>query len=123
MSLTTKEIASSLKLDIKHVERLAKYLYPNKELLSPDEALVLRDYYYKFGGPGAVIDRISSGIGSIGQLFPFIGRYEERSSPNSGWESVANSFNQTGNNIRQAMNKVSYPQRAEKRNAIKKSNG
>ena len=50
MSLSVKDIAGALKLDIQAVERLAKYLYPNKVLLTHDEALVLRDYYYKFGG-------------------------------------------------------------------------
>jgi len=50
MSLSIKNIAVALKLDIRTVERLAKYLYPNKVLLTHDEALVLRDYYYKFGG-------------------------------------------------------------------------
>ena len=49
MSLSVKDIAGALKLEIQVVERLAKYLYPNKELLSHDEALMLRDYYYKFG--------------------------------------------------------------------------
>lgn len=48
--LSVKDIAGALKLEIQAVERLAKYLYPNKMLLTHDEALVLRDYYYKFGG-------------------------------------------------------------------------
>jgi hypothetical protein len=52
MSLSVKDIAGALKLEMQTVERLAKYLYPNKVLLTHDEALVLRDYYYKFGtGP------------------------------------------------------------------------
>jgi hypothetical protein len=52
MSLSVKDIAGALKLETQVVERLAKYLYPNKVLLTHDEALVLRDYYYKFGtGP------------------------------------------------------------------------
>ena len=52
MSLSIKDVAGALKLDTRIVERLAKYLYPNKVLLTHDEALVLRDYYYKFGkGP------------------------------------------------------------------------
>ena len=50
MSLSVKDIAGALKLETQVVERLAKYLYPNKVLLTHDEALVLRDYYYKFGG-------------------------------------------------------------------------
>jgi len=50
MSLSVKDIAGALKLETRVVERLAKYLYPNKMLLTHDEALVLRDYYYKFGG-------------------------------------------------------------------------
>jgi hypothetical protein len=50
MSLSVKDIAGALKLDPRIVERLARYLYPNKVLLTHDEALVLRDYYYKFGG-------------------------------------------------------------------------
>ena len=55
MSLSIKDIAGALKLETGVVERLAKYLYPNKVLLSHDEALVLRDYYYKFGrGPAGV---------------------------------------------------------------------
>lgn len=55
MSLSVKDIAGALKLDAQIVERLAKYLYPNKVLLTHDEALVLRDYYYKFGrGPAGV---------------------------------------------------------------------
>ena len=50
MSLSVKDIAGALKLETRVVERLARYLYPNKVLLTHDEALVLRDYYYKFGG-------------------------------------------------------------------------
>jgi hypothetical protein len=50
MGLSLKDVAGALKLDARIVERLAKYLYPNKVLLTNDEALVLRDYYYKFGG-------------------------------------------------------------------------
>jgi hypothetical protein len=50
MGLSVKNIAGALNLDARVVERLAKYLYPNKVLLTNDEALVLRDYYYKFGG-------------------------------------------------------------------------
>ena len=50
MSLSVKDIAGVLKLETRVVERLAKYLFPNKVLLTRDEALVLRDYYYKFGG-------------------------------------------------------------------------
>jgi len=55
MGLSVKDIAGALKLETPVVERLAKYLYPNKVLLTHDEALVLRDYYYKFGaGPAGV---------------------------------------------------------------------
>jgi hypothetical protein len=55
MSLSVKDIAGALKLEVRVVERLAKYLYPNKVLLTKDEALVLRDYYYKFGaGPAGI---------------------------------------------------------------------
>jgi hypothetical protein len=55
MSLSVKDIAGALKLDVRVVERLAKYLYPNKVLLTKDEAFVLRDYYYKFGaGPAGI---------------------------------------------------------------------
>ena len=55
MGLSVKDIAGALKLETQVVERLAKYLYPNKVLLTHDEALVLRDYYYKFGtGPAGV---------------------------------------------------------------------
>jgi hypothetical protein len=55
MSLSVKDIAGALKLEARVVERLAKYLYPNKVLLTKDEALVLRDYYYKFGaGPAGI---------------------------------------------------------------------
>jgi hypothetical protein len=55
MGLSVKDIAGALKLDARIVERLAKYLYPNKVILTNDEALVLRDYYYKFGsGPAGV---------------------------------------------------------------------
>jgi len=43
MGLSVKDIAGALKLDARIVERLAKYLYPNKVLLTNDEALVLRD--------------------------------------------------------------------------------
>jgi len=56
MSLSVKDIAGALKLDMRVVERLAKYLYPNKVLLTHDEALVLRDYYYKFGGGPAGVE-------------------------------------------------------------------
>ncbi|MCL2138710.1 MAG: hypothetical protein FWH41_04170 [Treponema sp.] len=56
MSLSVKDIAGALKLEQRVVERLAKYLYPNKMLLTHDEALVLRDYYYKFGGGPAGIE-------------------------------------------------------------------
>jgi hypothetical protein len=56
MSLSVKDIAGALKLEPRVVERLAKYLYPNKILLTHDEALVLRDYYYKFGGGPAGIE-------------------------------------------------------------------
>ena len=55
MSLSVTDIAKALKLDVRVIERLAKYLYPNKILLTRDEALVLRDYYYKFdGGPAGI---------------------------------------------------------------------
>ena len=55
MGLSIKDIAGALKMETHVVERLAKYLYPNKILLTHDEALVLRDYYYKFGkGPAGV---------------------------------------------------------------------
>lgn len=55
MGLSFKDIAGALKLETRVVERLAKYLYPNKVLLTHDEALVLRDYYYKFGnGPAGL---------------------------------------------------------------------
>lgn len=56
MSLSVKDIAGALKLETQVVERLAKYLYPNKVLLTHDEALVLRDYYYKFGGGPAGVE-------------------------------------------------------------------
>ena len=56
MSLSVKDIARALKLEPRVVERLAKYLYPNKVLLTHDEALVLRDYYYKFGGGPAGLE-------------------------------------------------------------------
>ena len=56
MGLSVKDIAGALKLETQVVERLAKYLYPNKVLLTHDEALVLRDYYYKFGGGPAGIE-------------------------------------------------------------------
>ena len=56
MSLSIKDIAGALKLEMGVVERLAKYLYPNKVLLTHDEALVLRDYYYKFGGGPAGVE-------------------------------------------------------------------
>jgi hypothetical protein len=56
MALSVKDIAGALKLEIQAVERLAKYLYPNKVLLTHDEALVLRDYYYKFGGGPAGVE-------------------------------------------------------------------
>ena len=56
MSLSVKDIAGALKLETRVVERLAKYLYPNKVLLTHDEVLVLRDYYYKFGGGPAGIE-------------------------------------------------------------------
>jgi len=56
MGLSVKDIAGALKLDTQTVERLAKYLYPNKVLLTHDEALVLRDYYYKFGGGPAGVE-------------------------------------------------------------------
>jgi hypothetical protein len=56
MSLSVKDIAGALKLETRVVERLAKYLYPNKVLLTHDEALVLRDYYYKFGGGPAGVE-------------------------------------------------------------------
>jgi hypothetical protein len=56
MALSVKDIAGALKLEIQVVERLAKYLYPNKVLLTHDEALVLRDYYYKFGGGPAGVE-------------------------------------------------------------------
>ena len=55
MNLSVTDIAGALKLEIRVVERLAKYLFPNKVLLTRDEALVLRDYYYKFGaGPAGL---------------------------------------------------------------------
>ena len=55
MSLSIKNIAGALKLEERVVERLSKYLYPNKVLFTHDEALVLRDYYYKFGaGPAGI---------------------------------------------------------------------
>jgi len=56
MGLSVKDIAGALKLETPVVERLAKYLYPNKVLLTHDEALVLRDYYYKFGGGPAGVE-------------------------------------------------------------------
>jgi hypothetical protein len=56
MSLSVKDIAGALKLETQVIERLAKYLYPNKVLLTHDEALVLRDYYYKFGGGPAGVE-------------------------------------------------------------------
>jgi len=56
MGLSVKDVAGALKLDARIVERLAKYLYPNKVLLTNDEALVLRDYYYKFGGGPAGVE-------------------------------------------------------------------
>ena len=56
MGLSVKDIAGALKLEAQVVERLAKYLYPNKVLLTHDEALVLRDYYYKFGGGPAGVE-------------------------------------------------------------------
>jgi len=56
MGLSVKDIAGALKLETQTVERLAKYLYPNKVLLTHDEALVLRDYYYKFGGGPAGVE-------------------------------------------------------------------
>ena len=56
MGLSVKDIAGALKLETQTVERLARYLYPNKVLLTHDEALVLRDYYYKFGGGPAGIE-------------------------------------------------------------------
>jgi len=56
MGLSVKDIAGALKLDARIIERLAKYLYPNKVLLTNDEALVLRDYYYKFGGGPAGVE-------------------------------------------------------------------
>jgi len=56
MSLSVKDIAGALKLDVQVIERLAKYLYPNKVLLTKDEALVIRDCYYKFGGGPAGIE-------------------------------------------------------------------
>jgi len=56
MGLSVKDIAGALKLDARIVERLAKYLYPNKVVLTNDEALVLRDYYYKFGGGPAGVE-------------------------------------------------------------------
>ena len=56
MSLSVKDIAGALKLDMRVVDRLAKYLYPNKVLLTNDEALVLRDYYYKFGASPAGLE-------------------------------------------------------------------
>jgi len=56
MGLSVKDIAGALKLEPQVVERLAKYLYPNKVLLTHDEALVLRDYYYKFGGGPAGVE-------------------------------------------------------------------
>ena len=56
MSLSVKDIAGALKLEERVVERLSKYLFPNKVLLTHDEALVLRDYYYKFGGGPAGIE-------------------------------------------------------------------
>ncbi|MCL2763029.1 MAG: hypothetical protein FWD36_07495 [Treponema sp.] len=56
MGLSVKDIAGALKLETQVVERLAKYLYPNKVLLTHDEALVLRDYYYKFGGGPAGVE-------------------------------------------------------------------
>ena len=56
MGLSVKDIAGALKLEMQVVERLAKYLYPNKVLLTHDEALVLRDYYYKFGGGPAGVE-------------------------------------------------------------------
>ena len=56
MGLSVKDIAGALKIETQVVERLAKYLYPNKVLLTHDEALVLRDYYYKFGGGPAGVE-------------------------------------------------------------------
>jgi len=56
MGLSVKDIAGALKLESRVAERLAKYLYPNKVLLTHDEALVLRDYYYKFGGGPASVE-------------------------------------------------------------------
>jgi hypothetical protein len=56
MGLSVKDIAGALKLETQTVERLAKYLYPNKVLLTHDEALVFRDYYYKFGGGPAGVE-------------------------------------------------------------------
>jgi len=56
MGLSVKDVAGALKLETRIVERLSRYLYPNKVLLTHDEALVLRDYYYKFGGGPAGVE-------------------------------------------------------------------
>ena len=56
MGLSVKDIAGALKMETQVVERLAKYLYPNKVLFTHDEALVLRDYFYKFGGGPAGLE-------------------------------------------------------------------
>ena len=47
------------------------------------------------------------GVSSIGQLSPPPASYADYPPPQSAWQSVANSFRQTGDNIRRAIKECS----------------
>jgi hypothetical protein len=54
------------------------------------------------------------GMASIGQLFPLPTPYLNYPSQASAWRGVANSFYQTGNNLRLAIKEFSDAQRKNK---------
>ena len=54
------------------------------------------------------------GMSSVGQLFPAPPPYSSYPAQDSAWRGVANSFYQTGNNLRAAMKEFSDAQRKSK---------
>jgi hypothetical protein len=54
------------------------------------------------------------GMTSVGQLFPVPTPYLSYPSQSSAWQGVANSFYQTGNNLRDAIKEFSDAQRKSK---------
>jgi hypothetical protein len=60
------------------------------------------------------MDDFLRGMSSIGQLFPNPASYSGYPPQDSAWRGVANSFYQTGNNIRTAMKEAADVQRKSK---------